>query len=151
MGSSRKLLIAVAFLAATALPLAPARAQGMETVLQVLLEVLAASTTQSDQGDIARQELEAELDAIHYERRRIAETYEQRRWEVEQRASRRIERVENRGWRKRERRHRIREIARWRDEELYRLSQEEAHEMAELDRRERRAERRYRHASYESY
>ena len=151
MGPSRKLLIVAVFAAVASFPLAPARAQGVDTVLQVLLEVLAASTVQADQDDLARRELEAELDYIHDERRRIAETYEQRRWEVERKASRRIERVERKAWRKRERRHRIREIAHWRDEELYRLSQEEAQEMAELDRRERRAERRFRHASYENY
>lgn len=145
MALSRKLLPVAAGLMLSIAVAAPARAQSqnMDTVLRILVDVLAASVEDAGREEAAQRELDAELATIDDERQRVAAHFDRRRAEVERRAERQRDQVARSHLRKRERRHRIREIEQWRYEELSRLDAAEADRMAELDRRQYEVERRY--------
>ena len=143
MRLSRSLMPLAAGLMMTFFTVTPLRAQGLDPILQILVEVLAASVQAEQQEEAARRDLESELAYIEDERERVVEDFEQRRRDVKRVARRSIEDIKDQVRRKRERRHRIREVKQWRDQELRRLADEEAWQLAELDRRRTAAERRY--------
>ena len=72
MRLSRSLLPIVAALGIALAAATPARAQGMDTILQVLVDVLAATAQGEDDDYRAQREYEAELDFIDDERRILA-------------------------------------------------------------------------------
>ena len=143
MRLSRRFMPLAAGLMLALVTVTPARAQGMDAVLQILVEVLAASVQQDQLEHSAERDLEAELDYIHEEKARVSEDFAQRRWEVKQVAKRSIREIKDYVRRKHERRRQIREVKRWRDQELARLADEEAWQLEQLDRRREVAERRY--------
>ncbi len=143
MRLSRSLLPIAAALGIALAAAAPARAQGMDTILQVLVDVLAATAQSEGDGYQARRAYEAELDTIADERRRVIEDFDQHRREIKRAAKRSIQEIRDYVPRKRERRRRIRDVRDWRDRELQRLDEEEAWRLSDLDRRRDEAERRY--------
>ena len=143
MRLSRHLMPLAAGLMMTFLAVTPLRAQGLDPILQILVEVLATSVQAEQHEEAARRDLESELAYLETERERVVEDFEQRRRDVKRVARRSIEDIEDQVRRKRERRHRIREVKRWRDRELARLADAESWRLAELDRRRAAAERRY--------
>ena len=108
MRLSRSLLPLAAGLMMSLAVATPVRAQGMDQVLQILVEVLAASVQQDTYESSARYDLESELDYIERERERVAYDFDQRRREVKQVARRTIKDIKDHVRRKRERRRRIR-------------------------------------------
>lgn len=152
MRLSHRLLPLAAGLMISLAAVAPARAQGIDAVLQILVEVLAASVQDEQHESAARRDLESELYDIDRERAQVAEDFAERRRDVKQVARRSIRDIRDNVYRKRERRHRIREVERWRDDELRRLDDEEAWRLAELERRREAAERRYEYrVSYDDH
>ena len=146
-------------------PSGPARAQNNDVLIQILTDILGSgledAARESEVEAQARYELDEELYRIDEQRARIAEEFDRRRWEINRRYDRQYDRRNDRGrWYNdryddddddgyRPRRH-GRKIEKRRARELARLDEEEAWRMAELDRRQRAAERRYeRRVSYD--
>ena len=122
---------------------APAQAQGLDAILQILTEVLRTQGQQESYEQAARRELEDERYRIERERERVVEDYEQRRWELQRRfeEERADIRRESR-WRG-ERRRQVRALKHEYEERLRRLEAQERRRLNELDHRLVEAERRY--------